>query len=211
MNTMNEAEKIWNDLPQNVKVGALQALARQFKSTLGNPPQDMLDLAEQHGACWVVEYILPDGRRHLHVDLGRSTKASIRRMYLKGNWSSDTNRYLEIERDGLSGFMPWGYKLGMQTGVGIPRTHHIRIGWVQARPGRDFPHRSGDHTGRGPGLIFRDLPLRNPQILGYVRDMFDLQADGEDTREVVEAILDMLVLFRKTEHVLSPDPKPYTN
>jgi hypothetical protein len=52
-------------------------------------------------------------------------------------------------------------------------------------------------------MIFRDLPCKNPQLRGYLEDMYELQAAGEDPSEVLDLITDHLPLIQQAKHVLA--------
>lgn len=90
-------------------------------------PQDMLDLAESHGVCLVLEYLLANGTRHLKVcqETGTPTVEDQRYYYLEGNYSCDCNRMLDLARDGVDPCLPANEERNC--------SRYIELGWVLMR------------------------------------------------------------------------------
>lgn len=70
-------------------------------------PDDERETDPREHVTLVVEYLLPDGRRHLHVrdDAGLGVPG-VRYIWLDGNWSCDCNRDIDLEGDGIRVDLP---------------------------------------------------------------------------------------------------------
>lgn len=107
----------------------------------------------------VLEYILANGTRHLHIkDDWRCAKKGVRYIFLDGNWSHDCNRADEVVSDGVQDH---GFELDADGSPVNHCTHTITLGWAVLR-----------HRSRATGEV-RFEPAIEPGEDGRVSSLDD--------------------------------------